>query len=31
MVMLMRLDSEGDIAKAQRVVKRKLKDYGRAL
>jgi hypothetical protein len=31
MVMLMRLDSEGDIAKARRVVKRKLKDYGRAL
>jgi hypothetical protein len=29
--MLMKLDSEGDIAKACRVVKRKLKDYGRAL
>jgi len=27
----MKLDSEGDIAKAYRVVKRKPKDYGRAL
>jgi len=29
--MIMRPDSEGDIAKAARVVKRKLKDYGKAL
>jgi hypothetical protein len=29
--MIMRLDSEGDIAKAARVVKRKLKVYGKAL
>jgi hypothetical protein len=31
MMILIRLGSEGDIAKASRVVKRKLKDYGRAL
>jgi len=29
--MIMRPGSEGDIAKAARVVKRKLKDYGKAL
>jgi hypothetical protein len=30
-MMIMRMDSEGDIAKAARVVKRKLKDYGKFL
>jgi hypothetical protein len=30
-MIIMRMDSEGDIAKAARVVKRKLKDYGKSL